>query len=686
MKLLRGSGKCYVPVRGFVTNRIRPCSLFFRYGECKKGLWTFESYVEVSKVCIFVRYPLLLAIEPARNDLGAASATTGTKSYKYKMDRLPQPQQSGGSTLKQSPVNALDLSLGVEFEFLILKSYPKGQRDTHNGDKDQRISYGLGLVSSVLEQPIQVPCSNCEQFNSIALPLCVQKPEAPDPDYHCWNIASDASIKLKDQDIWVLKEKACNSYAVEVISQILFGKIKYRAVHKEANTQHEHPFLYQQEIEGVLNLLKQAFNSPGTPTERAGEHFVINNTCSFHVHIGNRASGFPLQTVKNVLCISTAFERLIDSMHARSRIGGSRLARCDLSDFYSSDIPDPNDMSEACKIDEDVYNTPLTQHLISSAYVTLRNDDETPEHDQDRHRYPHLQLQSNPSITAAARKFDTMSFIRVIQQAPTLQALQELFGRRGTGLKPVDTKKTNINILNLSDPVDPVDPKPKNTIEFRQHAGVATPEEALPWVDFVLTLVQYAHKQNAESINSMCEKAAIEPNITLKDMFDLLGLGAETQEYYLSQAANLSNATTQTASTGTEQSGVGYTVQTIVARLAAECKTAHSPGTVSQAVRKKFRLCGYGQFSRIFIEEYVKTWSEEDKKELDLESLVIGYQAEAPKFDELADVAEEDAEQSPTEDPEEGPEGDPDKFQEENREDSEEGRKAKRLKSDDHAQ
>lgn len=94
-------------------------------------------------------------------------------------------------------------------------------------------------------------------------------------------------------------------------------------------------------------------------------------------------------------------------------------------------------------------------------------------------------------------------------------------------------------------------------------------------------------------------------------------------------------------------------------------------------MRNKFKVGGYGQFSREFVDGYVKSWSEEDKKSLDQESLVIGYQAVEPEWEDSEDMEEAD-ELNELEGLDEL-EKTPDNGEEE------EAREAKRLKSDEYA-
>ena len=47
----------------------------------------------------------------------------------------------------------------------------------------------------------------------------------------------------------------------------------------------------------------------------------VNTSCGFHVHIGNRKSGFPLQTLKHLCMLTAMFEHQFNSLHSPDRIG-----------------------------------------------------------------------------------------------------------------------------------------------------------------------------------------------------------------------------------------------------------------------------------------------------------------------------------------------------------------------------
>lgn len=525
---------------------------------------------------------------------------------------ISRPQRSTAFSSADHSTSALNISLGVEFELLVLEQFPEGDGAFRLPNGPAHVSHGLSLVSSVFKKAIPVGCLSCKETHNITLDSHQQTPDEPLSDHAVWNIVTDDTVKLDSNDQLHIWKNKCSSYAAEVTSRVFYADQKIlQGAKRETRQSHVHNYTYQEEIAGVLNALHRSFDTG------RGKELTINKTCAFHVHIGNGSFGFPLQTVKNVLCIYVAFERLIDGMHTTTRIGGSALAICALN---SREIPPGDDVVGQYPAAHDIYNKPLTDHLISSAYVIRRNDKRHQEDKLKMNRYPTTGMEGNPALVKAASGFDTKSFIEVIQQAPNLGALQQLFARTATIDKEVEKKKTDINILNLSEPADT---NRTNTIEFRQHAGVMTFEEILPWIDFVQALVRYAHSETAEGVRDVCAIAANDPDFKLKGLFELLNVSQETQSYYLNRTANITDDAVPAKS---KQATVNDPIQSLVQKLAAQRKAESDPEAVAKAVRTKFRLGGYGQYSREFVDGYVKSWSEEEKTGLNLESLAIGYQ------------------------------------------------------------
>jgi hypothetical protein len=159
-----------------------------------------------------------------------------------------------------------------------------------------------------------------------------------------------------------------------------------------------------------------------------------------------------------------------------------------------------------------------------------------------------------------------------------------------------------------------------NTIEFRQHAAVTDPKEALAWIDFLQTLVKYAHSQSAEGIRSICENVASNPHFGLADLFELLEVNERTQKFYLTRSKESLQATFDLAQAEAETLDSDDPFRAISLELINECAADHDPNNVARIIREKFEDGGYGQFSRAFIEGYAPDLSNGAK-----ERLTIGW-------------------------------------------------------------
>lgn len=65
------------------------------------------------------------------------------------------------------------------------------------------------------------------------------------------------------------------------------------------------------EVQRALDLMKEKFD------------IFVNETCGFHVHVGNRNRGFTVETLKNLALLVTVFERQINQLHPRHRNSNS---------------------------------------------------------------------------------------------------------------------------------------------------------------------------------------------------------------------------------------------------------------------------------------------------------------------------------------------------------------------------
>lgn len=93
-------------------------------------------------------------------------------------------------------------------------------------------------------------------------------------------------------------------------------------------------------------------------------HFqvFVNQSCGLHVHVGNRDSGFPLQTLKNIGMLTTIFERQIDMIHPEHRLASLYAQR------VASQFRQMGPLERAQRIDdiEDIEELIDCYHLRSS--------------------------------------------------------------------------------------------------------------------------------------------------------------------------------------------------------------------------------------------------------------------------------------------------------------------------------
>ena len=505
------------------------------------------------------------------------------------MALVPQRRSTATAADVPSTSNGLNITLGIEHEFMVL--------DTQRLDyqNQQKADHGLSLVSQALQKPMQITCTACGQIHDYEQPIRVQNKVNDNSDHGCWNLVADLSMKLKPRQDAILRENGCEAYGVELTSRVLSAKEGKSTTRPMAQAKHIHTATYQEEISRFVVTVNELFPPQATAIgHRQERRVVVNNTCSLHVHIGNGTAGFELQTVKNLLSICTAFERVMDSMHAASRIGCSALTLLPLDGDYGLE-GSTMEVAKEGKLFRDTFNRSLTERMLSNAYVTRRD---------------------NATFQEAASGYHTMAFVEVIQQAPDTESLQNLLSL---------CCETTVNILHLvvnegENVNEERSYRKLNTIEFRQHAAVTDPREAVAWVDFLQTLVKYAHSQSAESIRSVCENVASDPHFVLADLFKLLEVNEQTQKFYLTRSRESVQATFDLARAEAEALDSDDPFRAISLELINERAADHDPDNIASVIEKRFKEGGYGQFSREFINAYAPYLSDNEK-----ESLTIGW-------------------------------------------------------------
>lgn len=275
------------------------------------------------------------------------------------------PQRRSIATAANAPSTGkgLNITFGIEHEFLVLDS----QR--LNYQNQEKADHGLSLVSEALQKPMQITCSSCGQIHDYEQPIHVQDRVNDNSDHSCWNLVGDLSMKLKPRHDAILREKGCEAYGVELTSRILSADGHLTTTRPRAQAKHIHAASYQEEISRFINTVKELFHIQATAISHCQERrAVVNDTCSLHVHIGNGTAGFELQTVKNLLSICTACERIMDSMHTASRIGSSALAFSPLDDYTFESDADIMAVAKDGSRTPLLYNRSSTERMFSNAY------------------------------------------------------------------------------------------------------------------------------------------------------------------------------------------------------------------------------------------------------------------------------------------------------------------------------
>ncbi len=127
-----------------------------------------------------------------------------------------------------------------------------------------------------------------------------------------------------------------------------------------------------------------------------------------HVHIGNVADRFELDTVKNVICLNLSCERLLDLMYGARRTDGVDYAMCNQPGAWfqwSSDIQ-KHQIGSA-------WNLPLSSGFLSKAYGRRYTQEE------DFSLYPATRYHQ-AEVQAASQAYDAVSWMLLVREAPTI--------------------------------------------------------------------------------------------------------------------------------------------------------------------------------------------------------------------------------------------------------------------------
>jgi hypothetical protein len=287
-----------------------------------------------------------------------------------------RPQRSSRRPSTETTVEPLDISFGVEFEFIPIEKIPNW-KEWETKKLEEKVFHGLLLVGDVLKKT-RFQCNDISCNEQFLMPIGFQPASAAwKPDHSQWNVVADDSMKLSRGRRTAILENHYDMFGVEVTSRNLFFNRDAPVPSNDATREHEHTITPAEEIKIALGALHRAFHSPARANGgRKTQWLAINDTCELHVHVGNDDKGFPLQTIKNVVSLCIAFERVIDSMHSQPRIGGTALAfaALDALDAFADEIGTGGALSREAVVRQlpitahKIFNAALTEHFIARAW------------------------------------------------------------------------------------------------------------------------------------------------------------------------------------------------------------------------------------------------------------------------------------------------------------------------------
>jgi hypothetical protein len=157
-----------------------------------------------------------------------------------------RPQRSTKSATQLGSIQTPGITLGVEFEFLLLESFEKGQRPQRNPQESTK--HGLSLLLGALKKPVWFTCSSCGEAHEYDLTPKVQTEERSGSDPNYWNVLYDNSMKLKIPQTATLRDRDCDFYAVEVTSRALSKDNAKQTTQSITDASRTHTITYQEGI------------------------------------------------------------------------------------------------------------------------------------------------------------------------------------------------------------------------------------------------------------------------------------------------------------------------------------------------------------------------------------------------------------------------------------------------------
>lgn len=362
---------------------------------------------------------------------------------------------------------SFSLTFGIELEFVAL--FPRGAFNNQEPDlvpiedeeRDGEITAGHALQYFLSKA--NVPATGWEELGSVPLGAA--------PSYSKWNVSEDCVHLSIDED-----HHLPDNYIeepIEICSRILRYGDDWRG-----------------EIRIVLDVMAYMQN-------RFAARFITNHTTGFHVHVGNAGGqALPFDLVKRIFQVTTAHERVIDSVHASSRVLAPMM------------------------IDSSAHLNLLYAPL---SFFHQKKDDEF----------------------GTSHIFD---WLRRIENMQTFEQVSDLFEVEFDDY-PTTGHSSIVNFDNLySDTCEDV----KNTVEFRQHVGSLDYAEIVAWVTFLATLAHFCHAASDIDIMELTLRAT-DAEFTVAELMRAVGCGDDVIQHYQYSEDSVIGVLPMSTSNGTIQ-------------------------------------------------------------------------------------------------------------------------------------
>ena len=551
------------------------------------------AFARASNIAVATRHLPVLKVNTAIPSRAGLTGFAARRSGRDQMEHL-----SGGMDEKMAsktiPKQPLDLTAGIEVEFVLVKFC-----DENTNPFSQNAEWARRLIHNALSVPLRARCATCNAEHHFFLPL--NRLNSSDKNYRGWHIKTDGTVKLKREDRCALPADGRDSVmecGMELTSRILSLNKAYSTTPSDDGS-HTHSVAWRDEIKAVLVHLDHAFNTPeGRFGERSNTGMFVNSTSGLHDHLGNNGEELPLQTLKNLLSIYVANERQVDSMHAVDRIGGSTLTTHVMNERLAgwgllADTMDSN-----------VYNQPLSSIFTLLAHRRSRKQhlpvQEWTGSTISKDVYPQKCF-DDPGVKAAAFGLDKISWIHLIQAAPSLEDLRTLSGT-------CDHQLT-VNLEHLPTPGMGIEAKLcKKTVEFRQHASSLQAAEVVAWVDVCAQMMTFAHDNSQDTILGLCAGEWSSQEHHILDLLTTIGCSDATTQFYFHRLGltaeddHWANDVCAYEQANAVPSGTLDPLQPLVLALADDKYRANCPKNVSSRINQKTVLGGYGQLSELVVE------------------------------------------------------------------------------------